>query len=566
METSWLTGPEYLRKPEGTPQADETFELSARDPEVRKGVFSAKVKTTKERRSDLGAERFEKFSSLKSLQRAIANLIVVVREFKRRRDDEATSAKPRSKPDKVQGKLRPPTLEEYDQALRIVISTTQKAAFGELLTTARIEPELSREAESSAKKALKGSQLYRLLPFLDGDGILRVGGRLRRAEMEYGEKHPIVLPKNNHVSQLVAKHYHLKVHHQGRQITGGAIRQAGFWLVGGHDIVTKIIGACVPYKKLRGPPLVQRMADLPPDRTEVYPPFTNVGFDVFGPWTVQTRKTRGGAANAKRWGLVFTCLSSRAIHIEVLEAMDASAFICALRRFFALRGHAKLFRCDRGTNFVGANTELQEAAPEFDEKKVEKFATEHGCKWEFNPPHASHFGGVWEKQIGTIRRGLDAMFAELGKTQLTHELLVTLMAEVVAIVNARPISALPSDNDDLQPLSPAMLLTMKTRRAGPPPGQFLRADIYARRRWRRVQFLAEQFWTRWRREYLQSLQPRQKWTETRRDLRVGDVVLVRDEQQHRNNWPLGRVGDVIRSEDDRVRKVRKQALPVPQQD
>ena len=130
------------------------------------------------------------------------------------------------------------------------------------------------------------------------------------------------------------------------------------------------------------------------------------------------------------------------------------------------------------------------------------------------------------------------------------------MAEVVAIVNARPISALPSDTDDPQPLSPAMLLTMKTRPAGPPPGQFLRAEIYARRRWRRVQFLAEQFWTRWRREYLQSLQPRQKWTEIRRDLRVGDVVLMRDEQQHRNNWPLGRVGDVIRSEDGRVRKVK----------
>ena len=209
------------------------------------------------------------------------------------------------------------------------------------------------------------------------------------------------------------------------------------------------------------------MADLPLDRTEVCPPFTNVGFDVFGPWAVQTRKTRGGGVNAKRWGLVFTCLSSRAIHIEVLEAMDSSAFICALRRFFALQGHAKLLRCDRGTNFVGAKTELDAAASELDEKKVEKFETECGCKWEFNPPHASHFGGVWERQINTIRHVLDAMFTELGQSQLTHELPVTLMAEVVAIVNARLIAALPSDTDDPQPMSPAMLLTMKTRPAGP---------------------------------------------------------------------------------------------------
>ena len=113
--------------------------------------------------------------------------------------------------------------------------------------------------------------------------------------------------------------------------------------------------------------------------------------------------------------------------------------------------------------------------------QVEKYVTEQGCSWEFNPPHASHFGGVWERQINTIRRVLDAMFAELGATQLTHELLVTLMAEVVAIVNSRPISAIPTEVDNPQPLSPAMLLTMKSRPAGPPPGDFLPADIYARR-------------------------------------------------------------------------------------
>ena len=203
--------------------------------------------------------------------------------------------------------------------------------------------------------------------------------------------------------------------------------------------------------------------------------------------------------------------------------MDASAFICALRRFFSLRGHAKLLRCDRGTNFIGAKTELREAASELSQEKVEKFVTEYGCKWKFNPPHASHFGGVWERQNHTIRRVLDAMFAKPGKPQLTHELLVTLMAEVV---NATPISVLPSDPDDPQPLSPAMLLTSKTRPVGPPPGQFLPRDIYARRRWRRVQFLAEQFWTRWLREYLQSLQSRQKWVEMQRDLCEGDVVLM----------------------------------------
>lgn len=227
-------------------------------------------------------------------------------------------------------------------------------------------------------------------------------------------------------------------------------------------MVAKELASCVPCKKLRGPYVIQKMADLPQDRTEVGPPFTNVGFDVFGPWTISTRKTRGGAAHSKRWGLVFTCLNSRAIHIEVLESMDASSFICALRRFFAIRGPTAVLRCDRGTNFVGGHTELAEALKEMDETKIERFVTQHSCEWKFNPPHASHFGGVWERQIGTIRRVLDAMLADLGPRQLTHEILSTFMAEVTAIVNARPIAALPSDINDPQPLSPAMLLTMKT--------------------------------------------------------------------------------------------------------
>ncbi|XP_048586638.1 uncharacterized protein LOC125568411 [Nematostella vectensis] len=240
------------------------------------------------------------------------------------------------------------------------------------------------------------------------------------------------------------------------------------------------------------------MADLPPDRTEVAPSFTNVGFDVFGPWTIHTRKTRGGVLNSKRWGLVFTCLSSRAIHIELLESMDASAFISALRRFFSLRGAASLLRCDRGTNFVGANTELEESLKAIEtDQSVTRYVTEQGCTWLFNPPHASHFGGVWERQINTIRRVLDGMFAELGKAQLTHELLSTLIAEVVATVNARPITAILSDVDNPQPLSPATLLTMKTRPAGSPPGQFLIVDLYARRRWRQTRELKHRaFWRR----------------------------------------------------------------------
>ena len=562
-ESDWLTGPKFLKITSSSlKERQEKIPLNEGDPEVRKEVITFATQSAKG--CGLGAERFSRFSSLHSLQRAIANLIVFVKEFKRRKNGVQESKGPRPWSTNNATRLRNPTARELQQAMTAIVCAVQRDSFGpELSSTLYIGTEpakASRKKNEEKKRALKGSPLYQLDPFVDSDGIVRVGGRLRRAQLEYGEKHPALLPKNNHVANLVVRHYHNQVHHQGRQITHGAIRQAGYWLIGGHRTVAKELSKCVVCKKLRGPFLDQRMADLPADRTKVAPPFTNVGFDVFGPWTVRTRKTRRGVANSKRWGVVFTCLSSRAIHIEVIESMDTSSFICALRRFFALRGTASLLRCDRGTNFIGAKAELDNALTELDQHKVERYVHKQGCEWLFNPPHASHFGGAWERQIGTIRRVLDAMFAELGSAQLTHELLVTLMAEVTSIVNARPVALVPTDADEPQPLSPSMLLTMKARPAGTPPGVFVQTDLYARRRWRRVQYLADQFWLRWRREYLQNMQPRRKWSSSKRNLTNGDVVLMKEEGAHRNDWPIGRVTEATKSEDGQVRKARVEII------
>ena len=426
------------------------------DPEVRKEVL-AHTTNIRERRGP-GTDRFSRFSSLASLQRAIANLIVVVKEFLHRK------SKPQDRKEIMTVSLnnRPctPTVLEQQQAIVVIIRTTQEEVFREELRLQHrahtITEENHRECNRERKRNLKNSALYRLDPFIDDDGLLRVGGRLRRSHLGYGEKHPVLIPKGRHVAKLIVRHYHNQVRHQGRQITHGTIRQAGYWLVNGSHTVSRELSSCVVCKKLHGPPLEQHMADLPVDRTEATPPFTHVGFDVFGPWLIHTRKTRGGVASSKRWGLVFTCLSCRAIHIEVLESMDTSSIICALRRFFSIRGPASMLRCDRGTNFIGGKSELDDAMRELDQPSLERYTKGQGCEWFFNPPHASHYGGVWERQIGTIRRVLDAMFLELGRSQLTHELLVTLMTEVTAIVNARPLTTVPTQmnhNLFLQPCS-----------------------------------------------------------------------------------------------------------------
>lgn len=294
------------------------------------------------------------------------------------------------------------------------------------------------------------------------------------------------------------------------------------------------------------------MADLPSDRLSMEPPFTNVGLDVFGPWTIVTRRTRGGAANSKRWAVLFTCLSIRAVHIELIESMDTSSFINALRRFFAVRGPAKLIRSDCGTNFKGACKELRIIRQ--DETDVSKYLGEEGCTWLFNPPHSSHMGGAWERMIGVSRRILDSMLSQVSPSHLTHEVLSTFMAEVSAIINARPLTPISTDADSPCLLTPTKILTQKVCTPLPPPASFDSADLH-RQQWKRVQHLSNVFWERWRREYLSTLQTRSKWQDACPNVKEGDLVLLRDAQVKRNLWPMALVTKTHPGNDGRVRKL-----------
>ena len=229
------------------------------------------------------------------------------------------------------------------------------------------------------------------------------------------------------------------------------------------------------------------MAELPKDRLTPAPPFTFTGVDFFGPYLIKE-----GRKELKRYGCLFTCLVSRAIHIETANSLETDSFIQALRRFISRRGPVREIRSDNGTNFVGANTELREAIEEVDNDQVRNKLRQEGIDWIFNPPSASHMGGVWERQIRTTKKVLTVLLHEHG-TRLDDESFRTLLCEVEAIVNSRPLTLASSDPDDLNPLSPSQLLTMKTSIILPPPGKFQRNDVYMRERWRRVQYLANLF-------------------------------------------------------------------------
>ena len=219
----------------------------------------------------------------------------------------------------------------------------------------------------------KSSSLYRLDPFIDGEGLLRVGGRIRNADLPDDVKHPYILPRKSHVTELIVRHYHQQVKHQGRGINHGAIRSSGIWIIGGASVVAHHISKCVTCRKLRSAPCEQKMANLPTDCLEPSPPFTYTATDYFGPWLVKE-----GRREIKGWGVLYTCMVSRAIHLETACSMDTSSFINSYRRFVGRRGPCRQLRSDRGTNYVGAKNELQAALEEMDDERIRQTLMKDG--------------------------------------------------------------------------------------------------------------------------------------------------------------------------------------------
>ncbi|XP_028413601.1 uncharacterized protein LOC114536441 [Dendronephthya gigantea] len=548
---TWLNGPEFLWQTELPEHTSCSPLLNENDPEVRKVTVHAVHVNSQERPLDMAI--LNRFSSWFKLKRAIALATKYVNILRTR-----VSQKRRGQEPDVLGKgLSTSVLvEDLEQAEHILIRNIQQHHFHEEMAVLQSlkDGQFKNNVETRKRnQTLKHfSSLHRLDPFVDQQGIIRVGGRIKRAEVSFQEKHPVVLPKRSHLTELVIRHHHEAVQHQGRLLTLNEIRHAGYWIIHGRATVSNVINKCVKCRKQRGTSETQKMADLPFDRMKETAPFTYVGVDAFGPWHI-----REGRKSVKRYGIIFTCMASRAIHLETLNSMDTDSFICALRRFISRRGNVRQLRSDRGTNFIGAKGELAQAWNEMNQDHVRQFLLTKNCDWIMNVPHSSHMGGVWERQIRTVRSVISAIMTELGD-QLDDETLRTLFAETENIVNSRPLTADVSDPDSPEPITPIQLLTLKSKVVLPPPGQFSRPDVYSRKRWKRVQFLANQFWQRWRREYLQSLQVRKKWQNPKRNLKVGDIVIDKDEDLPRNQWPLAKVTKTYPSDDGLVRKVEIQ--------
>jgi len=382
--------------------------------------------------------------------------------------------------------------------------------------------------------------LSKLNPFIDESLTLRVGGRLGNSSLAVHAKHPVLLPGKSNVVKMFIRDLHCKLGHLGRETVLSHLNLK-FHVVGANSVIKDEIRKCVICRKCQGRPGEQLMAELPADRLEQgKPAFSNTGTDLFGPFFV----TRG-RSREKRYGVIFTCLVSRAAHLEIVHSLDTDSYINALRRFIARRGNVKLIRSDNGTNLVACNKELLACIKKWNCSQIDEACRIRNVDWKFQPANASHFGGVFEREIRTVRKILNSLLNEFSnQVTMTDELLTTLMCEVECVLNSRPLTPVTTDSDDLEALTPNHLLMLDPCGNNLPPVMYEESDCFPRRRWRQMQFLADVFWRRWRREYVPLLRARQKWVSSRRNLCVNDFVLVVDQLLPRNMWCVGRVVSV----------------------
>ena len=289
------------------------------------------------------------------------------------------------------------------------------------------------------------------------------------------------------------------------------------------------------------------MANLPSGRLACdEAPFTHCGVDLFGPVYIKQ-----GRKQLKRWGVLYTCLTVRCVHLEVVESLETDDFINSLCRFINRRGSPKVVYSDRGSNFVGATSELKEAIRAIDKDKVSQFAASKLITWNFNPPSAPHMGGAWERLVRSTKEVLSALMK--GKV-LTDQQFYTLLTEVERILNSRPLTHLSDHVDDLEPLTPNHILLGLHRR-----WSFIcetaDRDKISWKKTRQVQAIAAEFWKRWRREYLPKLTTRGQWRQHTANVKAGQLVILVDDEDSRKTWPLARVTRIMPGEDGVVRVV-----------
>ena len=382
--SEWLTGPAWLKQPESEWPQQVNLIFASDEENIPSSVFMIQAE---EKKAVIQWERFSNFNRL------VNTVAYVQRALK---------------------KHRPATLivstEEREKAKATIFKLLQQEQFGEEMKSLKAE-----------KENPKGSKILQFSPFIDEEGLIRAQGRIGKSQLDFNAKHPILLHWKHHAVELFLRNEHKDNRHEGTEHVRNIVQQK-MWILGIRNALRSIKNKCITCRKGRAQTIAPVMAGLPEERLDASTAFTNVGVDYFGPFIVKI-----GRRNEKRWCCLFTCLTMRAVHIEVVPKLDTDSCLNAIMRFIARRGKPNTIISDNGTNFVGAEREFTEYVAAWNKEGIEEHLIQRGIRWKFNPPAAPHFGGVWERLVRSCKK---AMYAVLGNRSVTEDVLSTTMCIV----------------------------------------------------------------------------------------------------------------------------------------
>ncbi|XP_061705654.1 uncharacterized protein LOC133516653 [Cydia pomonella] len=405
---------------------------------------------------------------------------------------------------------------ELDEALVTCIKISQVAEF---------EAEI-KEIHTYGQVTSKSSKLLSLNPFIDKQGLLRVNGRITNSQEPQGFKEPIILPHRSHLSDLIVDDAHRKTLHGDAKLMLNFIRSA-YWIIGVNNLVKHRVRKCVVCVRHKAKLQNQLMGTLPAVRVTPARAFLNSGVDYAGPIMLRTSKGRGHKA-FKGYISLFVCMVTKAVHIEVVSDLTSRGFLEAFKRFVARRGHCANLYSDNGTNFIGASKELKElfdAGKSTMTKEVADSLAVRGTNWHFIPPRAPNFGGLWEAGIKSVKYHVKRV---IGEATLTYEEMSTLLSQIEACLNSRPLSMLSNDPTEAVPLTPGHFLVGEPL-VTIPEANYENCNLSTLKRWQITQEMLQNFWRRWSNEYLTHLMHRYRWAFKTPEPEIGNIVLVKED-------------------------------------